>query len=220
MGGRQVPHTRSLKHRPTKRPRRRSRTAVVRAVPWRLWRARLEADGGGLENRYGAEASSWVRIPRPPLTHLTGQRLRGSGDPIAVVRRSKTVSVWRSRVQSGPVDDGTRRPAVTEDSDLLARVGSGDEAAIEQLYQRYGGVCYALARRLLRDASLAEDVVQQVFLALWQGNSYDPARGAVSTWLLSITHHKAVDALRRESRRRTISSDDAMAELASTSPGP
>src|SRR3954453_8728795 len=111
------------------------------------WRARLEADGGGLENRYGAEASSWVRIPRPPLTHLTAQRLRGSGDPIAVVRRRKTVSVWRSRVQSGPVDDGTRRPAVTEDSDLLARVGSGDEAAIEQLYQRYGGACYALARR-------------------------------------------------------------------------
>ena len=178
------------------------------------------ADGGGLENRYGAEASSWVRIPRPPLTHLTAQRLRCCGDPIAVVRRRKTVSVWRSRVQSGPVDDGTRRPAVTEDSDLLARVGGGDEAAIEQLYQRYGGACYALARRLLRDASLAEDVVQQVFLALWQGNSYDPARGAVSTWLLSITHHKAVDALRRESRRRTISSDEAMAELASTSPAP
>src|SRR3954462_8871405 len=81
-------------------------------------RARLEADGGGLENRYGAEASSWVRIPRPPL-----KLNRGRGDPIVPLRRRKTVSVWRSRVQSGPVDDGTRRPAVTEDSDLLARVG-------------------------------------------------------------------------------------------------
>jgi RNA polymerase sigma factor (sigma-70 family) len=110
---------------------------------------------------------------------------------------------------------------VYEDADLLTRVSRGDEVAIEQLYQRYGGGCYALARRLLNDAGLAEDVVQQVFLALWQGHSYDPARGAVSTWLLSVTHHKAVDALRRESRRRTMSSsDEAMAQLAATSPTP
>jgi RNA polymerase sigma-70 factor (ECF subfamily) len=107
-----------------------------------------------------------------------------------------------------------------EDADLLARVGRGDEAAIEVVYQRYGAACYALARRLLNDASLAEDVVQQVFLALWQGHGYDPARGAVSTWLLSVTHHKAVDAIRKESRRRTISSDEALAELASSAPGP
>jgi len=126
------------------------------------------------------------------------------------------VNRWRSRVHSG----GVQRASAVEDADLLSRVSGGDEAAIEQLYQRYGGSCYALARRLLNDASLAEDVVQQVFLALWQGHAYDPARGAVSTWLLSVTHHKAVDALRRESRRRTMSSDETMAELASTSPAP
>src|SRR3954454_19714222 len=67
MGGRQLPHAGPLQHRLTLCPPSGSRTAVVRAVPWRFWRARLEADGGGLENRYGAEASSWVRIPRPPL---------------------------------------------------------------------------------------------------------------------------------------------------------
>ena len=111
--------------------------------------------------------------------------------------------------------------AAVEDVELLNRVGRGDEVAIEHLYQRYGGSCYALARRLLNDAGLAEDVVQQVFLALWQGTSYDPARGAVSTWLLSMTHHKAVDAVRRESRRRTLSSsDETMAQLVSTSPAP
>jgi RNA polymerase sigma factor (sigma-70 family) len=131
------------------------------------------------------------------------------------------VNVWRSRVHSEPVRGGdVQRPSSVEDADLLSRVSSGDEAAIEQLYQRYGGSCYALARRLLNDASLAEDVVQQVFLALWQGHAYDPARGAVSTWLLSVTHHKAVDALRREARRRTLSSDETMAALASTSPTP
>jgi RNA polymerase sigma factor (sigma-70 family) len=138
-----------------------------------------------------------------------------------VLERRKTVNVRRSRVHSDDVQVGRSRSESLEDADLLARVGRGDEVAIEALYQRYGGGCYALARRLLNDTGLAEDVVQQVFLALWQGHSYDPARGAVSTWLLSVTHHKAVDALRRESRRRTMSSsDEAMAQLAATSPTP
>ena len=112
-------------------------------------------------------------------------------------------------------------PAGLEDAELLARVAGGDEAALEQLYQRYGGSCFALARRLLNDAGHAEDVVQQVFLMLWQGHSYDPSRGAVSTWLLSVTHHKAVDAVRRESRRRTLSSpEETMAGLVATTPTP
>jgi RNA polymerase sigma factor (sigma-70 family) len=112
------------------------------------------------------------------------------------------------------------RPTASEDADLLARVSSGDEVAIELIYQRYGGACFALARRILDDAGLAEDVVQQVFLALWQGHRFDPSRGAVSTWLLSVTHHKAVDVVRRESRRRGVSADAAMIDIASTGPGP
>jgi len=105
------------------------------------------------------------------------------------------------------------------DAELLARVTRADEAALELLYQRYGAACFALARRLLDDAGLAEDVTQQVFLALWQGHGYNPARGAVSTWLLSVTHHKAVDAIRKEGRQRKIASHDPLTELATT-PGP
>jgi RNA polymerase sigma factor (sigma-70 family) len=108
-----------------------------------------------------------------------------------------------------------------EDAALLARVGDGDETAIEGLYQRYGGACFGLARRILDDAQLAEDVVQQVFLALWKGTGYDPARGAVSTWLLSMTHHKAVDSVRREgARRRRLAGEQAMLELEAAGPGP
>jgi RNA polymerase sigma factor (sigma-70 family) len=111
-------------------------------------------------------------------------------------------------------------PAALEDAALLARVATGDEAAIEALYQRYGGACYALARRILDDAQLAEDVVQQVFLAMWQGSGYDPRRGAVSTWLLSVTHHKAVDAVRKEgNRRRRLASDRALLDTAAAGPG-
>lgn len=112
-------------------------------------------------------------------------------------------------------------PAALEDAALLARVGAGDEAAIELLYERYGRPCFALARRILDDAQLAEDVVQQVFLALWQGTGYDPRRGAVSTWLLSVTHHKAVDAVRREgTRRKRLAGEQTLLEVAALGPGP
>jgi RNA polymerase sigma-70 factor (ECF subfamily) len=115
----------------------------------------------------------------------------------------------------------TGRSAVLEDAALLARVAKGDEAALEVLYQRYGGACFSLARRILDDVQLAEDVVQQVFLATWQGTGYDPKRGAVSTWLLSVTHHKAVDAVRREgNRRKRLANEQALLEVAAAGPGP
>jgi RNA polymerase sigma-70 factor (ECF subfamily) len=112
-------------------------------------------------------------------------------------------------------------PTALEDADLLRRVAAGDDAALEALYSRYGRACFALARRILDDAQLAEDVVQQVFLALWQGSGYDPSRGAVSTWLLSVTHHKAVDSVRRESnRRKRLAGEQVLLETAAVGPGP
>jgi RNA polymerase sigma-70 factor (ECF subfamily) len=121
-----------------------------------------------------------------------------------------------------PVRDSKRvSPAALEDAALLARVATGDEAALEALYQRYGGACFALARRIIDDRQLAEDVVQQVFLATWQGTGYDPARGAVSTFLLSVTHHKAVDAVRREgNRRKRLAGEQALLEVAAIGLGP
>lgn len=108
-----------------------------------------------------------------------------------------------------------------EDALLIERVTRGDEAALEVLYERYGGACYRLARRIVVDPHLAEDVIQQVFLALWQGTGYDPARGAVSTWLLTITHHKSVDLLRRDKgRRQRLAGDQELLEIAATGPGP
>jgi len=108
-----------------------------------------------------------------------------------------------------------------EDAALLKAVNSGDEGALETLYRRYGGACFALARRILDDRQLAEDVVQQVFTALWKGSGYDASRGAVSTWLMSVTHHKSIDVLRREGPRRTrLASEQALLEVAVTGPGP
>jgi RNA polymerase sigma factor (sigma-70 family) len=111
--------------------------------------------------------------------------------------------------------------AALEDAALLTAVGTGDEGALETLYGRYGGTCFALARRILDDNQLAEDVVQQVFTALWKGSGFDIRRGAVSTWLMSVTHHKSIDVLRREApRRRRLASEQALLEVAVAGPGP
>lgn len=90
-----------------------------------------------------------------------------------------------------------------DDRELVEWVGRGCEEALEMLYSRYGSGCYGMARRVLGDEGLAQDTVQEVFLALWRSpERYDPSRGGFGSWVLSMTHHKAVDAVRREDRHR------------------
>ncbi len=97
-----------------------------------------------------------------------------------------------------------------DDRGLVALITEGDGGALEALYGRYGRACYGLARRILTDEQLAQDVVQEVFLTVWRDASrFDASRGGFSTWLLSMTHHKAVDSVRREEnlRKRRTTAD-------------
>ncbi len=97
-----------------------------------------------------------------------------------------------------------------DDDGLLVAMARGDEHALATLYDRFGGVAYGVALRILRDASLAQDAVQDAFLAAWRtAASFDPARGSASTWLLTLVHRRAVDVVRREHRRRAEPLDDA-----------
>jgi len=85
-----------------------------------------------------------------------------------------------------------------EDRAALARISGGELAALEDLYDRYKTMAYSIAYRITNDATLAEDVVQDAFLGAWRNAArYVEGRGSVKTWLLSIVHHRAIDAIRR-----------------------
>lgn len=88
------------------------------------------------------------------------------------------------------------------DADLLRSIQRGDQEAVAALYDRYSGIAYGLAFRITNDGTLAEDVVQEAFVSVWQqAGRFNPDRGQVRSWLLTIVHHKAVDAVRRRTGR-------------------
>jgi RNA polymerase sigma-70 factor, ECF subfamily len=89
------------------------------------------------------------------------------------------------------------------DEALVALVARGEEDALAALYDRFGPTAYGLALRVVRDAELAEDVVQEAFLSLWRtAGRFVPERARAGTWLLTLVHRRAVDLVRREERRR------------------
>ncbi|MBD0290741.1 MAG: sigma-70 family RNA polymerase sigma factor [Thermoleophilia bacterium] len=89
------------------------------------------------------------------------------------------------------------------DEVLLALVARSDDGALAELYDRFGRVAYGLALRILRDEPLAQDAVQDAFLAVWRSaDRFLVERGKASTWILTLVHRRAVDLVRREDRRR------------------
>lgn len=93
-----------------------------------------------------------------------------------------------------------RVATVADDLDraVLGRIADGELGALDDLYERYKTMAYSIAYRITNDATLAEDVVQDAFLGAWRNAArYVEGRGSVKTWLLSIVHHRAIDAVRR-----------------------
>jgi RNA polymerase sigma factor (sigma-70 family) len=96
------------------------------------------------------------------------------------------------------------------DAELLMRLAEGDEHALEELYARFGGAMHAVALRVTRAERSAEEVVQDALMAVWrEPGRFDPARGSLGPWLLTLTRYKAIDAVRRETvvRRHTADVD-------------
>jgi RNA polymerase sigma factor (sigma-70 family) len=109
-------------------------------------------------------------------------------------------AVTLSRAVGRQEADEAREPS---DEQVLEAVGRGDDDALGVLYDRFGRPAYRLAFRILRDNALAEDAVQEAFLAVWRSaDAYKRERAKPSTWILTVVHRRAVDLVRREQSRR------------------
>ncbi|NDU71920.1 sigma-70 family RNA polymerase sigma factor [Actinomadura sp. DSM 109109] len=99
--------------------------------------------------------------------------------------------------RTGPPEGGTA-PGLDADA-LLGRTARGDERAFELLYDMAAAPVHGLARRVVRDPAMAEEVTQEVMIEVWRSAArYDPGRGGAMAWILTIAHRRAVDRVRRE----------------------
>jgi RNA polymerase sigma factor (sigma-70 family) len=109
-----------------------------------------------------------------------------------------------------------------DDESLISALACGGVWAMDLLYQRYSGVLYSLAYRVVADRQVAEDLLQEVFLAIWRrADTYAPQSGSVSSWLMSIMRHRAIDYQRKAYRRnasRETSWEESEQNLGATSP--
>lgn len=106
------------------------------------------------------------------------------------------------------------------DRELISRIRGGDEDAFKRLFGRYSPSARALAQRLVRQPNLAEEIVQETFLSIWENpDRYDSLRGSVRSWLMTTVHNRAVDAVRREEAQRRRA-DEAAGDIVIAVPDP
>ena len=104
------------------------------------------------------------------------------------------------------------------DLELVQAIADQDAASLAELYDRYRGLAYAIALRVVRDQQRAEDVVQDAFLSVWRkAGSFTAGRGSVRTWLTSVVRNRAIDIVRA---RRESGGDDEPTLLAMRDPRP
>lgn len=93
---------------------------------------------------------------------------------------------------------------------LVVAIGRWREDALAEAYRRHGGAVYALAKRVIRDTGIAEEVVQEVFVRLWSSpDRFDAERGSLRSWLIAQGHGRSIDRLRSDSSRRLREERDA-----------
>jgi RNA polymerase sigma-70 factor (ECF subfamily) len=131
---------------------------------------------------------------------------------------ARSVATPIDRGGTAPSDRGEPARPDLDDRALVARIAEGDQAALGQLYDRHAALALGLARRIVRDHGVAEEVVQDAFVAAWRrAATYRPDRGEPRTWLLSIVHHRAIDRVRAAAGGRLVHADE---DLASTLAAP
>ena len=88
-----------------------------------------------------------------------------------------------------------------KDLELIQSLKTGQPSALGKLYDRYGSVVYGLALKILKNAQEAEDLTQEIFVSFWHKNTYDPARGSLSHYLIMMTRSRSLDKLRSRGSR-------------------
>ena len=158
-------------------------------------RARSERAGGAGDRARG-------RAGRDP--RAAGSRGAAAGEHPARAARAARPGGRRARtVARGPrIGLGMRfRPGAMRslaDEELMQLVHDGDVRAFEVVFDRHSSAAFSLAYRMCGRRATAEDIVQDAFLSLWRsGSGYDARRGSVRSWVLSVVHNRAVDAMRR-----------------------
>ncbi len=147
---------------------------------------------------------------------MTAALLAGSDEAAAVLR---PVGVVGAKARARNIDD--------ELTGLLTAVGTDCRASFARLYERTSKHLFGLVLRINTDRSLAEDVLQEIYVKAWTNRlQFDPRRGCAMAWLTGIAHHAAVDSLRRRdarpqgSARSMFDESDPYAELQSADPDP
>lgn len=108
-------------------------------------------------------------------------------------------------------------PGPLDDAALVREVAEGSDDALAALYDRHADAVFAAARRLTSDRGMAEEVVQETFLALWnRAETFDPTVGSLAAWLHTIARNRTVDRLRAAGRRPTLI---PLSSAASSGPG-
>ncbi|MEA5466169.1 sigma-70 family RNA polymerase sigma factor [Leptothoe sp. PORK10 BA2] len=104
----------------------------------------------------------------------------------------------------GPIEswEGTVSDPISSDADLLASLRAGQVESLRTLYQRYGGLVYTLARRILHSDEEAEEITQDVFITLWEKDAYQAGRGSLSRYLVVLARSRAIDKLRSQTSHR------------------
>jgi RNA polymerase sigma-70 factor (ECF subfamily) len=124
---------------------------------------------------------------------------RGPAASLAILPRQ---AAGAARLRPVPTQNSSAAPAVGADALLSARLTAGDDSALAEVFEMLGSRVLAAARRVLRDAAQAEDVVQDVFVGLWlHPDHFDAGRGSLRTYLCLAAHRRALDVLRSELRR-------------------
>lgn len=104
--------------------------------------------------------------------------------------------------------------ALSSPAALIRAAAGGSEPALKRLYDLQAGRLYGIALRIVRRPEVADDVIQDAFVQIWQNAaSFDPARGAAEAWLTGIVRFRALDAVRR-SRREVLSDDPGLGDTA------